>query len=139
MMKGAPLLSGFLSGLLFALGLGMGGMTRPEKIIGFLDVAGNWNPSLALVMAGALVVAMPAFAWILRRNAPLFGDRFAVPQNRRADMRLLGGAALFGTGWGLAGLCPGPAIANLVTLNGSILLFVAAMLAGLYLGKRIGG
>lgn len=131
------LISSFLCGLLFALGLGISGMTRPDKVIGFLDVAGNWDPTLAFVMAGALAVVLPAFFWILRQPAPLLGGDFALPQKHKMEGRLLGGAALFGAGWGLSGYCPGPAIVSLVTLHGSVIAFVLAMVGGLVLGTRL--
>lgn len=124
----------FACGLLFALGLGIGGMTRPEKVVGFLDVAGEWDPTLAFVMAGALAVALPAFPLVLRRPAPLAEARFAVPAGHRPiDRRLLLGATVFGIGWGMAGYCPGPAIVGLVT--GQSWVFVVFMALGLFLGK----
>lgn len=98
-----PLLSSLLCGLVFALGLGIAGMTQPQKIIGFLDVTGHWDASLALVMAGALAIAGVGFPLILRRAAPLMGERFFLPPPRSVDLRLLSGAALFGVGWGMAG------------------------------------
>ena len=121
----------FLSGLLFALGLGVGGMTKPAKVLAFLDVAGNWDPSLALVMAGAIAVYAPASRWALRRSAPLCAARFQVPTRRDLDAPLIVGAALFGAGWGLAGYCPGPALVSLASGASGVVLFVAAMLAGM--------
>src|SRR5690606_23616134 len=99
----------FLSGLLFSLGLIISGMTRPQKIIGFLDFLGNWDPSLSLVMVGAIAVHFPAYLWVKGRSQPLWSGSFAVPSRRDVDLRLAAGAALFGIGWGLAGYCPGPA------------------------------
>jgi uncharacterized membrane protein YedE/YeeE len=104
-----------LSSLLFALGLGFSGMTHPEKIIGFLDFAGRWDPILALVMIGAIASHASLYALIRRRRSPLFEATFAIPTRRDIDGRLVGGAALFGVGWGLGGLCPGPAIVALVS------------------------
>lgn len=137
MRKQLPLLVSFACGLLFAAGLGIAGMTRPERVIGFLDIAGAWDPTLAFVMGGALAVALPAFAWIRRQSRPLLAREFALPQKHGLEVRLLLGAALFGAGWGLAGYCPGPAIVSLATLQNGVFVFVAAMLAGLVLGTRL--
>jgi len=128
------LLSAFVAGLVFALGLGLAGMTQPAKVIAFLDVAGRWNPTLAFVMGGAVVVGLVAFPRILRRRAALLGDAFALPVRRRIDAELLGGAALFGVGWGLSGYCPGPAVVSLVTFAAPALVFVTCMAVGLQLG-----
>ncbi len=122
-----------LSGLLFGLGLIISGMVNPGKVIGFLDLAGNWDPSLALVMIGGLAVTTPAFRFVLKREQPLFESKFFLPGKLDIDRKLLGGAALFGIGWGLAGLCPGPALTGVASLNPSILLFVAAMIGGMVL------
>ena len=123
----------FLSGLLFGLGLTISGMINPKKVIGFLDLAGDWDPSLALVMATALAVTIPGFRLILKRERPLFQSKFFLPSKTDIDLRLISGAALFGIGWGLAGLCPGPALAGATSLNSSVVTFVAAMLAGMLL------
>jgi len=125
-----PLFFALLSGTLFGLGLVVSGMVNPAKVIAFLDVAGNWDPTLAFVMLGALAVTAPAFRVVLKRGHPWFANRFALPTKTDLEPRLVLGAALFGIGWGLAGLCPGPAVAALVTARGDIVLFVAAMLAG---------
>lgn len=123
-----------LVGVVFALGLGISGMTRPEKVLGFLDLGGAWDPSLALVMVGAIAVHLVGYRLIVRRRArPIFGERFGIPSLRGVDRRLLAGAALFGVGWGLGGLCPGPALVSLASGSSSILIFVAAMLAGMRL------
>ncbi len=129
------LLTSFVSGLVFALGLGISGMTQPAKVIAFLDIAGNWDPSLAFVMIGAIVVYAPLYRLIRRLPSPLFSSTFALPTRKDIDRRLLGGAALFGVGWGLGGFCPGPALASLAGGETSVLLFVASMLAGMYLYK----
>lgn len=119
-------------GLLFAIGLGIAGMTRPDKVLAFLDVTGAWDPSLALVMFGAVAVHLVGFRLVIRRRArPIFGARFELPSPRGVDRRLLAGAALFGVGWGLVGLCPGPALVSIARGSSSILIFVAAMLAGM--------
>lgn len=122
----------FLSGAIFAAGLILGGMTQPGKVQGFLDVAGAgaWDPTLIFVMGGALVVYGVLYRLIMRRPAPLLEAKFHVPTRRDLDGRLIGGAALFGVGWGLAGYCPGPALAS---LGGGLmpLTFVGAMIAGM--------
>lgn len=125
------LLAAFAAGVLFALGLGIGGMTQPAKVIGFLDVAGAWDPSLAFVMAGALAVFAPAYRLIARRPAPLLAARFAYSLRCDIDPALLAGAALFGVGWGLCGFCPAPAVTAVASGQLAPLLFTAAMLAGM--------
>ena len=121
------------AGMLFGLGLAISGMTNPAKVVGFLDVAGGWDPTLAFVMGGALLVTVPAFRLILGRPRPILADGFALPTKSALDGRLLGGAALFGVGWGLSGFCPGPAVAALVTGLTPVFAFVAAMMAGMVL------
>lgn len=121
----------FLSGFLFAAGLAVSGMTRPDKVIAFLDVLGDWDPSLMLVMAGAIAVYMPAHRWALRMRSPLLASSFSLPTRRDIDVRLLIGAALFGVGWGLAGYCPGPGLASLGSASAAAIAFVTAMLAGM--------
>nr|WP_306663484.1 DUF6691 family protein [Myxococcus sp. CA039A] len=120
-----------MAGLLFALGLGLGGMTDPAKVVGFLDVAGSWNPSLAFVMAGALGTYALLRRLILRRAQPVFADRFPAPPQADVDGRLVAGSALFGIGWGLSGYCPGPALVSLPVGGTTVLLFVGAMLVGM--------
>jgi uncharacterized protein len=119
----------FAAGLLFALGLGLSGMTMPAKVLGFLDVLGRWDPSLALVMGGALLLYMPFVQW-LRRSEPA---RPWSPRGGAIDAPLVIGSALFGAGWGLAGLCPGPAIVSLAGGASGVAVFTAAMFAGLAL------
>jgi uncharacterized membrane protein YedE/YeeE len=133
----APLVAAFAAGLLFAVGLGIGGMTQPARVIGFLDVAGRWDPTLALVMGGALAVFAPLNALIRRRRAPLLAERFEVTTRRDVDAALLLGAATFGVGWGLAGFCPGPAIVSLASGQTAPLVFAATMLAGMALYRRV--
>lgn len=124
-------LSAFACGLLFGVGLLVSGMANPAKVLGFLDLAGYWDPSLAFVMAGAIAVAAPAF-WLARsRQSSLAGAPMQLPANRRIDARLVGGALLFGAGWGLAGFCPGPAIVAAGAGEPRAWLFVAAMLTGM--------
>lgn len=126
-----PLLISLLAGLLFAAGLGISGMTVPAKIITFLDVRGAWDPSLAFVMAGALLVHLPFVHW-LRRRRP---DLEPVPARRPVDAPLLVGAAIFGVGWGLSGLCPGPAFVSLARGGAGIFAFVAALFVGIALAR----
>ncbi|NKF22564.1 DUF6691 family protein [Solimonas marina] len=126
-----------IAGLLFGAGLAIGGMTQPEKVLGFLDLAGRWDPSLAFVMGGGLLVAFPAFAIAARRSRPLFDVKFQIPTRRDIDKRLLIGALLFGAGWGLAGYCPGPAIAALSALHPGTLIFCAALIAGMWLQRKL--
>jgi uncharacterized membrane protein YedE/YeeE len=126
------LLSATVSGLLFALGLGIGGMTIPAKVIGFLDFTGNWDPSLAFVMAGAVSIYAALRPVILKRHRRLSSQR--VPSKQLpVDRRLVLGSAIFGIGWGSGGYCPGPALVSIVTLNRSVLLFLGAMAAGMVL------
>jgi uncharacterized membrane protein YedE/YeeE len=125
-----------LCGLVFGIGLSVSGMTNPAKVLGFLDVFGAWDPTLAFVMGGALVVSASGYAVVRRRDGSWFGDSFAIPTGRDLDRSLLGGATLFGVGWGLVGLCPGPALANLSRGSLDTLLFVVAMVTGV-VGYRI--
>ncbi len=128
-----------LSGALFGLGLAVSGMMNPAKVIGFLDFAGKWDPTLAFVMGGALLVCVPAFRLILKRPRPVLASGFALPSESALDARLLGGAALFGVGWGLSGFCPGPAVAALVPALATgitpVLVFFAAMISGMIAHK----
>ncbi len=128
-------LAAFLLGLLFALGLGIAGMTQPAKIIAFLDVTGDWDPSLLLVMASATLVYFLSYRWITKRSAPLLAEKFSLPAARQIDARLLAGSALFGIGWGLSGYCPGPALVALPGLLPNTVVFVVSMLAGMILFK----
>ena len=118
------------SGVLFGLGLALAGMTRPEKVIGFLNFFRGWDPSLMFVMGGAIGVHALAWRVLKGRSSPLLGGRFMVPTRRDLDARLLVGAALFGVGWGLGGFCPGPGITSMVTAAPSVAVFIAAMLIG---------
>ncbi|AGP32254.1 DUF6691 family protein [Sorangium cellulosum] len=129
-----------IAGALFAVGLGVSGMTQPSKVVGFLDVAGGWDPSLAFVMAGAISVHFLAYRLLRRQQRaasegaprfPLLADRLSLPTRTGVDARLLGGAAIFGVGWGLAGYCPGPALVSLASGSGAVLAFVLAMAAGM--------
>ncbi len=124
-------------GALFGVGLTVSQMVNPAKVIGFLDVTGPWDASLAFVMGGALLITLPAFALAKRRAAPLLGASFAIPPLRDVDGRLVGGSVLFGLGWGMAGFCPGPALASLGLGESATYPFVAAMVAGTLLARWI--
>jgi uncharacterized membrane protein YedE/YeeE len=131
------LLAALAAGLLFGLGLGVSEMLTPARVLGFLDVTGLWDPTLAFVMGGALLVTFPAFRLAGRMQQPLFEGKFVLPTRKDIDAKLVQGAVLFGIGWGLAGLCPGPAVTGLASLNTEVLLFFVAMLAGMALHKQL--
>ncbi len=131
------ILFGLLSGLVFGIGLVISGMSNPAKVLNFLDVAGTWDPSLAFVMGGGLVVTVIAFNIILKRPHPIFGDKFYLPKSSDIDKRLIIGASLFGAGWGIGGLCPGPAISSLAYASPKIAVFVVAMVTGVIVAKTL--
>ncbi len=124
-----------VSGIIFGIGLVISEMINPEKVLGFLDLFGNWDPSLAFVMIGALIVSSPMFHLIKRKEKPLFADNFNYSKNKEINNKLIIGSALFGVGWGLGGLCPGPAISSIALLNINSISFVVAMFFGFYLVK----
>lgn len=125
-------ITSLLLGLLFGIGLTISGMTQPAKVIGFLDLAGNWNPALAFVMGGAILVYMPIYFLVLKnRSASVLGDEMEIPANKTIDKRLLGGAALFGIGWGMGGFCPGPAVTSMATGFSAVFSFMLALIAGM--------
>lgn len=126
-----------LAGLVFGLGLVISQMVNPAKVIDFLDIFGGWDPSLAFVMGAGLVVTFIGYKLVLRNPKPLAADKFQVPTNRTIDKRLATGAVLFGIGWGLVGLCPGPAIAGLLIGGLPIIIFLAAMMAGMALFEGV--
>ncbi|NWB87115.1 DUF6691 family protein [Pseudomonas gingeri] len=126
-------LTAFLGGLIFGIGLLLAGMANPAKVLGFLDLAGAWDPSLGLVMLGAVVVAALPFRWAGKHKHSLLGAPMQIPLKRGLDVRLVGGSLLFGVGWGIAGICPGPAVAILLTWHWQVIVFVLAMLAGIQL------
>lgn len=128
----------FVSGVVFALGLGIGGMTQPLCVLGFLDVAGDWDPRLAFVMLSAIAVYAPVYRVVAHRGRPLLASALLVPARRDIDGRLVTGALLFGIGWGLAGLCPGPALTSLASGEPAALVFVAAMLGGMAGARLVG-
>ena len=126
-----------VTGLLFGAGLAASGMTNPEKVQGFLDLTGVWDPSLMLVMGGAVVVTLISFRFILKLSRPVFSEQFHIPSSTSIDTRLIIGAALFGTGWGLVGYCPGPALAAIAYLNSDVMIFLVAMFVGAFLGQEL--
>jgi uncharacterized protein len=126
-------------GLVFGLGLCVSGMYDPSKVIGFLDLAGNWDPSLALVMGGAIIVALPAFALARRRSVAPFSDEIDLPNARMIDAPLAAGAAIFGVGWGLSGVCPAPGIVDVGFLSAAAMIFVSGMVAGMLIWRAAGG
>ncbi|WP_431323074.1 DUF6691 family protein [Rhizobium sp. YTU87027] len=126
------ILASILCGVLFGIGLVVSDMVNPARVLAFLDVAGDWDPSLAFVMGGALVPSSAAYAIKRYRQRPAFDTEFHVPTSRSIDASLVVGAVLFGLGWGLVGLCPGPAIASLVTGRWEAVLFAVAMIAGMF-------
>lgn len=135
-MKAHPIVS-LLAGLLFGLGLVVSGMVNPAKVLNFLDIAGSWDPTLAFVMGGALLVTVPGFRLVLKREAPILDGRFHLPERNDIDLPLVIGAVLFGVGWGLGGFCPGPAVTAMVSGFPAVFAFVAAMLAGSWLAGQV--
>jgi uncharacterized membrane protein YedE/YeeE len=131
-------LASLLAGIVFGLGLVISGLANPAKVLNFLDIAGQWDPSLAFVMAGAVMVTAIGYRWVLARPGPAFDTRFHLPQANAIDGRLLAGAATFGVGWGLSGYCPGPAVTALALFNPSTLIFVAGMLLGMWFARSLG-
>lgn len=134
MMK---ILSAFIAGAIFSIGLTVAGMTNPVNVIGFLDITGQWNPALMFVLMAAVVVTGIGYRLVWKRTEPLFEKDFFVPVNRIMDGRLMTGAAIFGIGWGLVGLCPGPALSSVVSGEKGVLVFIAAMLGGMLLQKGV--
>jgi uncharacterized membrane protein YedE/YeeE len=131
------LLVNAIAGFLFGLGLVIGGMANPAKVLNFLDLTGSWDPSLAFVMAGAVAVTFIGYKLVFRQPRPLLAARFQLPEMNQIDRRLVLGAAIFGVGWGLSGFCPGPAITSLPLLAKGTLVFVPAMLSGMILTRLI--
>ncbi len=127
-----------LTGLVFGTGIAISGMMDPAKVLNFFDVAGTWDPSLAFVMGGAVLVTFFGYRLAWRRGAPLFGGRFQLPTSTVIDGKLVGGSALFGIGWGIAGFCPGAAIPALGTGQWEVLLFLVAVVGGFYLRRILG-
>ena len=129
--------SSFAGGLLFAIGLGVSGMTDANKVIGFLNLAGDWDPSLAFVMVGGIGVHMLFYRLVIRRPSPLFEPKFSVPTGSEISPQLVTGAALFGVGWGMGGFCPGPGLVSSVSLSSPAVLFVLFMTLGMVLNKVV--
>lgn len=124
-------LMSFLSAFLFALGLGLSGMTDPENVIGFLNIFGDWKPALILVMGGAIAFHASTYYLITKRSSPLFDKRFVLPTKKHIDTKLIVGSIIFGSGWGIGGYCPGPALVSLVTMRTEALIFVFSMFIGI--------
>jgi len=131
------LLFALITGLVFGMGIAISGMMDPAKVLNFFDIAGTWDPSLAFVMGGALIVTFIGYRLVWRRKAPLFGDSFQVPKSTIIDGKLIGGSALFGIGWGIAGFCPGAAIPALGTGRWEVALFLVAVVGGFYLRRLV--
>lgn len=129
----------FISGVLFAVGLAVAGMTQPAKVVGFLDLFGHWDPSLAFVMGGAILAYFPLYRIITQRRTPLFAARFLLPTRNDIDAKLVVGAGLFGVGWGLGGFCPGPALTSAGGVVAPALVFTAAMAGGFLLHRLFDG
>lgn len=126
------IVAAFGSGLLFSVGLVLAGMTQPSKVVGFLDFFGDWDPSLAFVMGGAIMVYTPIYRLMLARNTPFFAARLMLPTNTVIDAKLIGGAALFGAGWGLGGFCPGPGLTSIGAASVEAVYFVGGMLLSMW-------
>jgi len=131
MKKHLDTLSSLIVGLIFGIGLILAGMTNPAKVIGFLDITGTWDPSLAFVMGGAVLVAVVAFRVAKKRTANFLGGAMRMPTSDMIDKRLVIGSLLFGAGWGMAGFCPGPALTSIGTGNPKAVIFVVAMIVGM--------
>ena len=127
----------YLIGVVFGTGIVLSGMANPAKVINFFDVAGSWDPSLAFVMGGALIVTAIGYRLVFGRERPLWEGRFNLPTARKLDARLIGGSAVFGVGWGIAGFCPGGALPAIGTGQSEVLIFVAAMLAGIFAARYL--
>ncbi len=133
------LLAAFVIGTIFGVGIMISGMINPAKVLNFFDLAGSWDPSLAFVMGGALLVAIPGYRLVWRRSGPIFDTAFHMPTKRDLDKRLIGGSAVFGIGWGIAGFCPGGALPAIGTLRADVLVFIAALIAGILLARMLQG
>ncbi|MCE8041439.1 YeeE/YedE family protein [Halomonas daqingensis] len=128
---------GYIAGLLFGLGLALAGMTDPARVLGFLDIFGAWDPTLMFVLGGAVVTTFIGYRLVFQRERPMLGETFQLPTRRDLDARLIGGAALFGIGWGLSGYCPGPAIASIAGLTAPLFAMLVAMVAGWFLARAM--
>ncbi|MEG3081938.1 DUF6691 family protein [Halomonas sp. 5021] len=130
-------LVGYIAGLLFGLGLTISGMTDPARVLGFLDIAGAWDPTLMFVLGGAVITNFIGYRLVLRRPRPVFGERFQLPTRQDLDIRLIGGASLFGIGWGLSGYCPGPAFASISGLSAPLFAMLVTMVMGWFMARAI--
>ncbi|SFR32326.1 DUF6691 family protein [Litoreibacter janthinus] len=131
------LIASYLIGLVFGVGISISGMANPAKVLNFFDVAGTWDPSLIFVMGGAVVVTFIGYRFVLRRPAPSLEDTFKLPTRSDLDLSLLGGSALFGIGWGIAGFCPGGALPAIGTGRSEVLIFAVALIAGIFAAKAL--
>lgn len=131
------LITSYLIGLVFGVGIALSGMANPAKVLNFFDIAGSWDPSLAFVMGGALIVTAFGYRFVLGQPAPLMAVSFQLPTRRDLDLPLLGGSAVFGIGWGIAGFCPGGALPAIGTGRFEVFVFVAALLAGIFAAKLL--
>lgn len=127
----------YIIGLIFGLGISMSGMANPAKVINFFDLAGSWDPSLAFVMGGAVVITFFGYRWVMSRSQPLFDISFVLPTRSDIDLKLICGSLIFGIGWGIAGFCPGGALPVLGTGNANVMLFVAALITGIYATRKL--
>lgn len=127
----------YLIGLVFGIGISISGMANPAKVLNFFDVAGSWDPSLAFVMGGALITTMIGYRYVLKRPVPVLDEKFQIPTRRDLDLPLVAGSAVFGIGWGIAGFCPGGAIPAIGTGRMEVILFMAALLAGILTAKSL--
>ncbi|KAE8437005.1 DUF6691 family protein [Vreelandella piezotolerans] len=130
-------LMGYIAGLIFGLGLTISGMTDPARVLGFLDIAGAWDPTLMFVLGGAVVTNFIGYRLVLRRPHPFFGERFQLPTRQDLDIRLISGASLFGIGWGLSGYCPGPAFASIIGISAPLFAMLVTMVMGWFLARAI--
>ncbi len=126
-----------ICGIIFGIGLVISQMINPDKVLGFLNIFRDWDPSLAFVMIGALFVSTPIFHLFKNKSKPLFSSNFSIPTNKQIDKKLIAGSIFFGAGWGLIGLCPGPAITSIALFNISSAIFVLAMFVGFYIASKI--
>ena len=129
------LIVSYISGLIFGIGISISGMANPAKVLNFFDIAGTWDPSLIFVMGGALVVTFIGYRFVLRRPSPTFEETFKLPTRSDLDLPLIGGSALFGIGWGIAGFCPGGALPAIGTGRSEVLIFIVALIAGVFAAK----
>jgi uncharacterized membrane protein YedE/YeeE len=130
-----PIIFSILAGMIFGAGLTLSDMINPARILNFLDVTGSWDPTLIFVMAGGFAATMLGYRFVFHRKSPISADNFNLPTQQQIDLPLVGGAALFGVGWGLAGICPGPALTDVATLEPKIFLYIAAMVVGMMVAR----